>query len=88
MIENVQMNSIYVSRINRVVHDLNPTLEGCYLKQAQICFAHVIEIHRWILPRVVLSLADIPIGNDLLTKCRSIRIDALENSQKANQTVL
>jgi hypothetical protein len=57
----------HISRVYRIVHNLDPAFESGYLKEAQIRFAHVIEIHWRVFPCVVFSLAHISKRNDFLT---------------------
>lgn len=71
------LHSTYISGINCVVHYLDPAFEGGYLKEAQIRFAYVIEVHRRVFPCVIFCLADISIGNNFLIQGGSIEIDTL-----------
>lgn len=72
-----------ISRVYRVIHYLNPSFEGSYLKEAQIRFANVVEVHRRVLPSVVFGLANISIGYNFLANCCSIGIDALKRKGKS-----
>lgn len=44
----------YFSGIDGIIHDLYPAFEGGHLEEAQVGFADVVEVHRRVLPGVVL----------------------------------
>lgn len=67
----------YLSRVNGVVHDLYPALESGDLKKAEVGFADVVEVHRRVLPRVVLGDTDVPVGDDLVTERRAVGVHTL-----------
>ena len=68
----------YLPRVDGVVHDLDPALERCHLEQTQVRLPHVVEVHRRVLPRVVLRHARVHIRNDLVRQRRLVLVDALE----------
>lgn len=67
----------HLSRVNRVVHYLDPTLECGHLEQAQVRLADVVKVHRGIEPRVVLGNAGVDIGDYFVAQGCVILIDAL-----------
>lgn len=71
----------YLSWVNGIVHDLYPALESGDLKKAKVGFADVVEVHRGVLPRVVLSDADVPVGDDLVTERCAVGVHTLFNNQ-------
>lgn len=78
---------LYFSRVNRVVHDLNPSLKGGHLEQTQVRLAHVVEIHWRILPRVVLGHARIRVGDDLVAQRGLVDVHALRGQMKVLECV-
>ena len=69
---------LYLSRVNGVVHDLDPSLERGDLKEREIGFSHVVKVHWWIEPRVVLSCARVSVRDDFLTNGGLVLVHALK----------
>lgn len=74
--------STHFSRVYSVVHDLNPAFEGGYLKQTQVRFPDVIEIHPGILPCIILRFTSVVIGNDFVAEGGFISVHALIQSKQ------
>ena len=47
----------YVSRVNGIVHNIDPTLEGRNLEKTQVCIAHMVKVHVWVVPRQIVCIA-------------------------------
>ena len=80
---NKKRRPCYVSTVGGVPHDRGPAFEGGHLEQGQIGHAHVVEVHRRVLPRVVReALAVLLVLDDFERHDDAVRIDALTNHQR------
>lgn len=76
---SIQNEFTYFSWVYGIVHNLYPALEGGNLKQAQVGFAHVIEVHRRIFPGEIFGSTNISIGYDFVIYRSSVCINTLKN---------
>jgi len=73
-----------LSGVGGVFHDLNPALEGGHLEQGQVGLADVVEVHRRVLPRVVIVLFTLELVLDQFDREHfALIVDALQQATES-----
>lgn len=71
----------YLSGIDGIVHDWNPSFKSSHLKKTKIRLPNVIKIHWGVLPRIIFSFASYLIRYNFVIQFVTILILALQNSK-------